>query len=299
MLVLLSWRNRFDLKVRYTTVILYSFFVGTIFLRLGYNQAWAQERLSVIFVTVAYALYASSAYLPEIFMARTIYFRETSARMYSPYSSFIARYLGDAPFLVFEMFVMAVMIYFMTNLSERHGARNFGYFYWTLLITRWMSIGITHTFASVFASPGFAATILIAYFNTLFAACGFFIPKPSIGHDWLWYYYIVPLRYSLDFLVQREYGYSGDTFYCSTDELVPIAGAYEGPCLIAQGNIQPEVNGITMKCPYACGYEFLEAFGVSSSTISQVENMIILHCWMVFFLFTAYLALRFINHIKR
>ena len=108
--VLFSWRNRFDLKVRYGTVLLYAFFVGTIFLRLGYNQAWAQERLSVIFVTVAYALYAASAYLPEIFMVRTIYFRETSARMYSPVAFFIARYAGDAPFLLVEMFVMSLMM---------------------------------------------------------------------------------------------------------------------------------------------------------------------------------------------
>ena len=101
--------------------------------------------------------------------------------------AFIARYAGDALFLIVEMFIMALMIYFMTNLSERNHSANFGYFFWVLLLTRWLSIGITHTCASIFASPGFAATILIAYMNTLFAACGFFIPKPSIHHDWLWY----------------------------------------------------------------------------------------------------------------
>ena len=58
-------------------------------------------------------------------------------------------------------------------------------------------------------------------------------------------------------------------------------------------------SGKTYKCPYACGYEFLQYFGVSWSGISQVVNMIVLHCWMAFFLFTAYLALRYINHIKR
>ena len=291
-----SWRNKFDLKVRYGTVILYSFFVGTIFLRLGYNQAWAQERLSVIFVSVAYALYAASAYLPEIFMVRTIYFRETSARMYSPIAFFIARYAGDALFLVVEMFIMSFMIYFMTNLSERDHSANYGYFFWALLITRWLAIGITHTCASVFASPGFAATILIAYMNTLFAACGFFIPKPSIMHDWLWYYYIVPLRYSLDFIVQREYGYEADTFYCSQDEMVEYDVPYTGPCAIYDNNIDPSTG---TKCPYACGYEFLQYFGVSWSGISQVENMIILHAFLCWFFFTAFLALRFINHIKR
>ena len=294
-----SWRNRFDMKVRYGTVILYAFFVGTIFLRLGGNQAWAQERLSVIFVTVAYALYAASAYLPEIFMVRTIYFRETSARMYSPISFFIARYAGDAPFLIVEMFIMALMIYFLTNLSERDHSANFGYYFWVVLVTRWLSIGITHTCASVFASPGFAATILIAYMNTLFAACGFFIPKPSIKHDWLWYYYIVPLRYSLDFLVQREYGFDGNNFYCSADEFVPVANNdYTGPCTLSDYN-SATINDQLMKCPYACGYEFLNFFGVSWSGISQVVNMIVLHCWLAFFLFTAFLALRFINHIKR
>ena len=70
---------------------LYEFFVGTVFLRLGYSQAYGQERLSVIFVTSAYAVYAASTYLPEISMIRPTYFRELSARMYSPISFFIAR----------------------------------------------------------------------------------------------------------------------------------------------------------------------------------------------------------------
>ena len=167
----------------------------------------------------------------------------------------------------------------MTNLSERDHAANFGYFFWVLVVTRWLSIGMTHTCASVFSSPGFAATILIAYMNSLFAACGFFIPKPSIHHDWLWYYYIVPLRYSLDFLVQREYADDSDTFYCSADQMIPVQAPYTGPCERYDNNIgvdNANGDGLTYKCPVACGKEFLQSFGVSWSTIDQVENMIIL-----------------------
>ena len=286
-------RNRFGLKVRFGTNVVFSFFVGTIFLRLGYNQQWAQERLSVIFIAVANTLYGSSAFLPEVYMTRTIYFREHTARMYSSGAYFVARYAGDAPFVIAEVFITAVMIYFLTHLTSYNHSVNFGYFFWTLLIVRWMSIAMTHTFGTVVASPGFAATLLIAYMNTMFAACGFFIPRPSFPQWWVWYFDLVPIRYALDFLVQREY--VNDVFYCADSEKVLV---YPDQVNCAVGPVlQP--SGFYLQCPYECGQDFLVHFGVQSSDTWQVRNFAILHCFMIFFFFTAYMSLRFINHIKR
>ena len=286
-------RNRFGLKVRFGTTILFSFFVGTIFLRLGYNQQWGSERLSVIFIAVANTLYGSSAFLPEVYMTRTIYFREHTARMYSAGAFFVARYLGDAPFVIAEVFIQSVMLYFLTHLTSYDHSVNFGYFFWCLLIVRWMSIAMTHTFGTVVASPGFAATLLIAYMNTMFAACGFFQPRPSFPQWWVWYFDLVPIRYALDFLVQREY--VNDQFYCDDSEKV-LVYADEVNCP-AQSQLQP--SGFYLQCPYACGADFLVHFGVQASDTWQVRNFAILHCFMIFFFITAYLSLRLINHIKR
>ena len=64
----------------------------------------------MIFVTSSYALYATSVYLPEVFVVRTLYFHKTSARMSSSIPFFIARCAGDGPFLIAEMFTMAQLI---------------------------------------------------------------------------------------------------------------------------------------------------------------------------------------------
>ena len=286
-------RNVFGLKVRYGTTIVFAFFVGTIFLRLGFNQQWGAERLSVIFIAVANTLYGSSAFLPEVYMTRTLYFREHSARMYSAGAFFVARYAGDAPFVIAEIFITSVMIYFMTNL---HDTRNFGFFFWCLLVVRWMAIALTHTFGTVVASPGFAATTLIAYMNTLFASCGFFLVRPSFPAWWVWYFDINPLRYPLDFLVQREY--VDDTFYCADEERILVDASYD-TCPALSNRAVVSGGMYILKCPYECGKDFLEHFGVESSDTWQVRNFAIAHCFMIFFFITAYLSLRFINHIKR
>ena len=288
-------RNVFGLKVRFGTNVMFAFFVGTIFLRLGYNQQWGAERLSVIFIACANTLYGSSAFLPEVYMTRTLYFREHSARMYSAGAFFVARYAGDAPFVIAEMLITSLMIYFMTHLQEADHARNFGFFFWCLLVFRWMSIAMTHTFGTVVASPGFAATTLIAYMNTLFASCGFFLVRPSFPQWWVWYFDINPLRYPLDFLVQREY--VDDTFYCDLPKEGILVYSDYDTCPLPADALQP--SGFILKCPYQCGKDFLEHFGVDYSDTWQVRNFAIAHCWAIFFFFTAYMSLRFINHIKR
>ena len=57
--------------------------------------------------------------------------------------------------------------------------------------------------------------------------------------------------------------------------------------------------GSILKCPVACGFEMLEAFGVKHSIAWQVQSFVILHCFTIFFAALGFLALKYINHIKR
>ena len=55
------YRNKFGLVIRFLLIIVFVFFVGTIFLRLGYNQEWANQRLGVLFLVLINVMFSTNA----------------------------------------------------------------------------------------------------------------------------------------------------------------------------------------------------------------------------------------------
>ena len=128
------WRNKFGLAIRFVLILVFMFFVGTIFLRLGYNQAWEQQRLGVMFLVLINVMFSTNAFLPEIYFNRPIYFRESTANMYSAFSYFVARYAGDAPYVIVEC-ILYSLLYFWVGMNPYHHNRGYGYWLWLLLDT--------------------------------------------------------------------------------------------------------------------------------------------------------------------
>ena len=116
-------RNKFGLFMRFALILVFMFFVGTIFLRLGYNQYWAQQRLGVMFLVLLTVMFSTNAFLPEIYFNRPIYFREYTANMYSTFSYFVARYAGDAPYVIIECFLYALLYFWVDHEPLRPPAR--------------------------------------------------------------------------------------------------------------------------------------------------------------------------------
>jgi hypothetical protein len=119
-----SMRNRIGLGVRYGISLFFGFVLATMFVRMGYSQEFAQERMSLLFACLIFTMFTSSMFLPSIFEQRPIFFREAGARMYRP-SAFVAgRFVADAPHVIMEQFIFCIMVYYGCNLQM-----NFGYFW--------------------------------------------------------------------------------------------------------------------------------------------------------------------------
>ena len=56
---------------------------------------------------------------------------------------------------------------------------------------------------------------------------------------------------------------------------------------------------VTYKCQISCAYDIFEQNGIEWSDGIIVRQFAILHCFAIFFFVCAFLALRFINHVKR
>ena len=298
------WRNKFGLVIRFGLILVFQFFVGTIFLRLGYNQIWAQERLGVMFLVLINVMFSTNAFLPEIYFNRPIYFRESTANMYSSFSYFVARYAGDAPYVIVEC-VLYSMLYFWVGMNPYHDQRGYGYWLWLLLVLRWTGIALTHLFGTAIAAPDFAATLLITFYQTMLAFTGFLIPGPSIPSWWVWLYDVSFIRYALDTAVY--FNFIHREFTCD-DQYVPVYAPYTAGCdnipvdqMAAAAGRPMSFMGrpVIYKCQIACAYDLFTQNGIDWTTSVVVRQFAILHCFAIFFFFCAFLALRFINHVKR
>ncbi len=179
-----SLRNRDSLYVRYFVALVFGFIVGTVFVRVGVTQSEGPKKLSVIFFTVGHFLFSSSSFFPPIFMNRVLYFREHSGNMYSAGTYFVARFLGDLPHILAEVFLTTLLVYFVSGLNSEHHSSRYGYFFWACVTLRIAAIFMTQVVASVIAAPDFAFSVLATIMYLMFALSGFFIPFNDIPKWW-------------------------------------------------------------------------------------------------------------------
>jgi len=248
-------------------------------------------------------MFSTNAFLPEIYFNRPIYFRESTANMYSAFSYFVARYIGDAPYVLVECLLYS-MLYFWVGMNGYHHDRGYGYWLWLLLALRWTGIALTHLFGTAIAAPDFAATLLITFYQVMLAFTGFLIPGPSIPSWWIWLYDVSFIRYALDTAVY--FNFIHEDFTCDGN-YVPVAAPYTAGCPVpadqtAAANGRPQSFGgqdVIYKCQISCAYDIFEQNGIEWESSKVVRQFAILHCFAIFFFTCAFLALRFINHVKR
>jgi len=157
------------------------------------------------------------------------------------------------------------MVYFLTGLRSDNGG---GYFFWylfTLYGVRFTGSAFTQMVATAFASPEVAAAVQSTMFTVFFLFAGFLIPASLISNGWIWMYYLSFIRYPLDFMISNEY--AGLTFNG--------AGAF------------PD------------GYTVLNTFGINYDMENRVIDFISLWLFCLGFFTLGFLALKYINHVKR
>jgi len=171
-----SVRNRDSLFIRYSVSLLFGFILGTLFCRTGVTQTEGPKKMSIIFYTVGHFLFSASSFFPEVFMNRVLYFREHSSKLYGALPYFVARFLGDLPHIIAEVFITTLLVYFVSGLSNEDHSKRYGYFFWACLILRCCAIFMTQLVAAVIAAPDFAYSVLATTMYLMYALTGFFIP---------------------------------------------------------------------------------------------------------------------------
>jgi ATP-binding cassette, subfamily G (WHITE), eye pigment precursor transporter len=245
-----SIRNRIALGVRYSIALFFAFVLTTTFLRMGFSQEFAQERMSLLFICLIFTMFTSAMFLPAIFEQRPIYFRESGAKMYRASSFAAGKFIADAPHVIVEQFIFCIMVYYGCNLQC-----NFGYFWWCLMVMRSATITFVQMIGTAVGSTEDANTVMALILNIFCAFTGFLIPTNSIPAWWIWMFDISYVKYALHFLAAEEA--LGETYTCQPFELIPVSPDYGSQWWQCSSSVVVQTSTGPKKCPLACGKEIL------------------------------------------
>ncbi|XP_077235595.1 ABC transporter G family member 45-like [Tasmannia lanceolata] len=202
------WKDPEHNVVRFIVTIASSLLFGTIFWDIGSKIAREQDLFNILG-----ALYGSALFLgfpiatsvqPMVGLERTVFYRETSAGMYSSMPYAIAQVLIEIPFLIIQVVIFSLILYPMIGFQWALGKfvwfislmlLNFIYF----ALYGIMIVGLTpnQEIAAIFS---FFVFVLWNIFS------GFFIPRTMIPIWWRWFYWANPAAWTVYGLMVSQLG---------------------------------------------------------------------------------------------
>ncbi len=233
------------------------------------------------------------------------------ASAYTTGPFFLSRVLCQLPWILFEVFPLALLVHFISNLSSSRSNIALGWMFLCFVLVRYASLTVTYCIGALFSEPNNANTLHATYLNLLFAFTGFLIRGPAIPRGWVWFYHLNYLRWALDFLSASELRHR-ERLTCPDSDYVladPVAfgdrcpaSSYTtvgaSPSLLPPGAVDFTPSTL-LKCPFACGPDLLDQFGIGYSDGDMAMQLGLVAVFAVGFGIAAFLALKFINHIRR
>ncbi|EPQ27618.1 uncharacterized protein PFL1_04756 [Pseudozyma flocculosa PF-1] len=244
---------------------------GLCFLNLSNTVASLQYRVFGIFMACVLPAIILAQIEPFYIMARSVYIREDSSKMYSGTVFAITQLISEIPFGIACVVVYFVLFYYPAGFQT--GSDRAGYFFAMLLCTELFAVTLGQAIAAV--SPSiYIASLANPFFiiiTTLF--CGVTIPYPNMPHFWKsWMYWVNPLTYLVGGLVGNEL--QDLRIQCAPNEFAtfqPPSGQscvqWAGQFLDAYGGYlqDPNATADCRYCQYSYGQDFANGVNIFAS----------------------------------
>lgn len=176
---------------------------GLVFLKLENSRQDLQYRVFVLFqVTVLPALILAQVE-PKYAMARMIFYREQSSKMYSQFAFSLSMVIAEIPYSILCAVGFFVCLYFPPGFTA--AADRAGYQFLMILICELFSVTLGQMIAALTPNP-FLASLLNPFIIITFSLfCGVTIPKPNIPKFWRsWLYELDPFTRLISGMVVTE-----------------------------------------------------------------------------------------------
>ncbi|KAF3761569.1 hypothetical protein M406DRAFT_99849 [Cryphonectria parasitica EP155] len=297
------WRSPNYLFTRLFNHLVIALITGLTFLNLDDSRASLQYKIFVTFqVTVLPALILSQVEVMYHFR-RSIFFREQSSKMYSPFTFVSSMVVAEMPYSILCAVCFFLPLYYMPGFQTESSRA--GYQFFIILITELFSVTLGQCLAaltpSLFVSSQFDPFLTIVF--SIF--CGVTIPAPQMPRFWhAWMYQLDPFTRLISGMVTTAL--HGLPVRCKESELNTFTspagqtcGEYMQPYFQA-GGTGYIVDNSTSNCGY-CAYkdgdQYYEALGMSFET--RWRDLGIFIAFVASNLCILIVASRFLNYNKR
>jgi len=244
------WVNSYrDLGIYWVRVVMYLMMA----LLLGSNYSYLanteqvriQDRISVLFFSVAFLCFMSVAAIPAFIQERLIFERERASGTYRVSSYVLANTLIGLPFVLLITLTFTTVAYWWVPLNEDGPAR----FFWFLLIL-YTALYVAESMMILISAivPYFIIALAIGSFaNGFFMLVqGYFLRKDHIVRGWIWGHYISYQKYSFEAMLKNEfrsnYVYNCDTTvqpcFCFYQPSNQSACTFTGPDILREYGYQ-------------------------------------------------------------
>jgi ABC-type multidrug transport system ATPase subunit/ABC-type multidrug transport system permease subunit len=288
-----SVRDRAFSTARVSVLSFVALLLGSVFFRMAPDQRGSQNRTSVMFVTTLFTNMSAQAAIPKTVSVRESYFRERKSNMYSPLPFHVARFVADVPWLAISAFVFSTLVYWMCGLNDSDDGVHHAQHFAIVLVGLATGFGFAELCATAAPDAQVATALSTLSLVVMMLFAGFLIQESAIPRGWIFMFYINILRYPLFYLLANEFGNLALT--CPPDQATIFRIDPNNPaCATAPLS---DANCFKVVCRFSSGQQQLAQFSVDSG--SMAEYFWASFAFLVGFRVLAYLALRFINHVKR
>ncbi|KAG8718374.1 hypothetical protein FRC09_012757 [Ceratobasidium sp. 395] len=242
------------------------------FLQLGNSTQELQYRVFAIFIATVMPAIIISQVEPMFIMARMIFIRESSSRMYSQIVFALGQLMAEMPYSVLCAVVYFLLFYFPAGFQS--ASDRAGYHFLLILITEIFSVTLGQMLAALTPNV-FIASLLNPFILVTFSLfCGVTIPKDAIPKFWrVWLYELDPFTRLISGLVSTEL--HGLKITCSPLEFSVFQPPSGETCVQWAGDFvnatvgyldNPSATSDCRYCPYTYGDDFYSALNISFDT---------------------------------
>ena len=267
------WGDKATFIIKQGSTVVQALIAGSLFYMAPANSSGLFLKGGALFFSLLYNTLMAMSEVTDSFTGRPVLGKHKAFAMYHPAAFCISQIAADLPVIVFQVSVFSIILYFMVGLKVSAAAF---FTYWILVFSTTMCM--TAFFRAIGAAfPNFDAAAKVSGFgvSAIFTYTGYMIPKTAM-HPWfVWLYWIDPLAYAFQSLLDNEF--HGQMIPCVNNNLIPNGPTYHNVAHQACSGVAGAARGATS----VTGDQYLESLAYSYSHLWR--NLGILWAWFALF----------------
>ncbi|KAG5652201.1 hypothetical protein H0H81_005936 [Sphagnurus paluster] len=213
-------QDRFQLNTSFLLTLMLAFVIGAGFYNQTLSSSGAFTRGGVVFATLLMTCLDAFGEMPLQMMGRPVLRKQTGYSMYRPSAIALANTLSDLPFSALRILLFDIVIYFLSGFHRSAG----GFFTFHLFsyVAYLCLQGFFRTFALLCPNFDVAFRLAVFFIPNFIQYNGYVIPVTSMKRWLFWIYYVNPISYAWQGMMQNEF--MRISFTCDGSSIVPRNG---------------------------------------------------------------------------